>query len=405
MLTRASALSLLLLLGTVPHHAPPRAGSFRLIIPAGSYFSGSRVRIAVTGMSGPYALSILGPGRIEHDTFVAPQVDRPTWTTLVGASGEAVAYGSVRTVPPPPLTAHVIAVATYRGGIALHDERTFAPLGNAAIDGAPADVAFLSDGSFVTADTDGDLLTRISRSPWNVRQISDVPEGNEVAADPGTGDILVSNRDFKGQGALTRIAPDGSVAHVVTGMTAEGIALDSNRQIAYVGNVNDDTIAAVDIRSMRVLQKIPAVERPFGLALDERNCRLFVVSNMSPSMSARGGYVAAIGLDASAPRIVARSSKLRFPLGIAFDARAGRLFVTDEAADVIYVLNSKTLREAHTALQTCSTPWRPRIAGNRLYVPCARADRVDVFALKTLRRVAGAPFSTGGYPLSVAVWR
>jgi YVTN family beta-propeller protein len=404
MLTRASALSLLLLLGTAPHHAPQRTGSFQLAVPAGSYFSESRVRIGTAGISGPYALSVLGPGSIAGDTFVAARVDRPAWTTLIGASSGAVAYGSVRTVPPPPPAGHIIAVATYRSGIALHDERTFAALGNLSIAGAPADAAFLPDGSLVTADTDGDTLTRISRSPWSVHQIAGVPEANEVAVDPSTGNIFVSDRDLKGQGALTRIAADGSVTHVVTGVTAEGIALDTKRQIAYVSNVNDNTIAAVDMRTMRVLQKIPAVERPFGVALDARNRRLFVVSNMSPSMRAGGGYVAAIGLDASAPRIVARSSALRFPLGIAFDASYGRLFVTDEGADVIYVLDSTTLRQAHAPLVTCATPWRPRVAGDRLYVPCAREDRVDVFALKTLRRVKGAPFPTGGYPLSVSVW-
>jgi len=404
MLTRVSALSLLLLLGTASHHAPRRAGSFELAIPAGSYFPESRIRIGATGISGPYSLSVLGPGTIEGDTFITAHVDRPTWTTLAGASRDASAYGSVRTVPPPPLNAHIIAVATYRSGIALHDERTFAALGNVSIAGAPADVAFLPDGSLVAADTDGDTLTRISRAPWSVRDVSGVPEGNEVVVDPSTGAILVSNRDFRGQGALTRVAPDGTVTHVVTGVTAEGIALDANRQIAYVGNVNDNTIATVDLRTMSVLQKIPAVERPFGLALDARRRRLFVVANVSPSMNARGGYVAAIGLAAPLPRIVARSSALRFPLGIAFDERSGRLFVTDEAADLIYVLNSTTLRAAHAPLTTCATPWRPRVANGRLYVPCAREDRVDVFALNTLRRVRGAPFPTGGYPLSVSVW-
>jgi DNA-binding beta-propeller fold protein YncE len=45
------------------------------------------------------------------------------------------------------------------------------------------------------------------------------------------------------------------------------------------------------------------------------------------------------------------------------------------------------------------------VADGRLFVPCANADKVDVFDLRTLRRVNGAPFSTGGYPLSVAFWK
>ncbi len=402
MLTRVSALAFLFLLGTVPHRAPPSLGTFRLHVPAGSYFAGSRVHVSAEGASGAYTLSILGPGKIERDTFVAPQVTRPMWTTIVGASSGAVAYAAIRTVPPPT-SAHVIAVATYRGGIALHDERTFAPLGNFAIAGAPADVAFLPDGSIVTADTDGDTLTRIGRNPWRITNISGVNVGNEVAVDPA-GNVFVSDRDVQGQGALTRITPDGSVTRVITGVTAEGIVLDSSRHIAYVSNVNDNSIAAVDTQAMRVLQHIPAPERPFGVALDERGRRLFVVSNVSPSMTPGGGFVAAIALNEASPHVVTRSLHLKFPLGAAFDPQSKRVFVTDEADSVVYVLNAATLRPVRAPLQTCSTPWRPRVSGGRLYVPCAREDRVDVFSLATLKRVPGAPFPTSGYPLSVATW-
>jgi len=82
-----------------------------------------------------------------------------------------------------------------------------------------------------------------------------------------------------------------------------------------------------------------------------------------------------------------------------------RLFVTDEARDVVYVLDSRTLVALRKPLTTCRTPWRPRIANGRLFVPCARADKVDVFDLASLRRVSGAPFATGGFPLSVALWQ
>jgi YVTN family beta-propeller protein len=402
MLTRVSALAFLFLLGTAPHRAPQAPGTFRLHVSAGSYFAGSRVHVSAEGVSGPYTLAILGPGKLDRDTFIAPQTNRPVWTTIVAASSSGVAYAAIRTVPPPA-SGHLIAVATYRGGIALHDERTFAALGTFAIAGAPADVAFLPNGSIVTADTDGDTLTRIDRSPWSITNISGVDVGNEVAADDA-GNIFVSDRDVQGQGALTRVSPGGIVTRVTTGVTAEGVALDSARHIAYVGNVNDNSVAVVDTQSMRVLRKVPAPERPFGIALDERGQRLFVVSNVSPSMTPGGGYVAAIALHAASPHVVMRSPHLKFPLGVAFDARTQRVFVTDEADNVVYVLNAATLRPARAPLQTCNTPWRPSVSGGRLYVPCAREDRVDVFSLATLKRVRGAPFPTSGYPLSVATW-
>jgi len=402
MLTRVSALAFLFLLGTAPNRAPQAPGGFRLHVSAGSYFAGSRVRVSAEGVSGPYTLSLLGPGKIDGDTFVAPQVSRPVWTTIIGAASSAVAYTSIHTVPPPT-SAHMIAVATYRGGIALHDARTFAPLGNFAIAGAPADVAFLPNGSIVTADTDGDTLTRIDREPWSITNISGVDVGNEVAVD-AAGNVFVSDRDVQGQGALTRVTPGGTVTRVTTGVTAEGIALESARHLAYVGNVNDNSIAQVDTQTMRVLQKIPAPERPFGIALDERGQRLYVVSNVSPSMTPGGGFVAAIALNAASPHVITRSPRLKFPLGVAFDPQSKRVFVTDEADNVVYVLSAATLRPARAPLQTCNTPWRPTVSDGRLYVPCAREDRVDVFSLATLKRVRGAPFPTGGYPLSVATW-
>ena len=402
MLTRVSALALLCLLGTAPQRAPRLVGPFRLHVPAASYFAGSRVHITTEGVSGRYTLSLLGPGSIDGDTFVAPQLNRGAWTTIVGASSAAVAYAAVRTVPPPAAS-HLVAVATYRGGIALHDERTFANLGNFAIAGAPADVAFLPNGSFVTSDTDGTILTRVDRNPWTIANISGVEAGNEIAVDDA-GNVFVSDRDVQGQGALTRVTPGGAVSRVITGVTAEGIALDNRLHLAYVSNVNDHSVAEVDTQTMRVLRKIAAPERPFGIALDERTRRLYVVSNVSPSMTPGGGFVAAIALGRPSAPTVARSPHLKFPLGAAFDARTNRLFVTDEAADVVYVLNGTTLRPVRAPLQTCSTPWRPRVSGGRLYVPCAREDRVDVFSIASLTRVRGAPFPTSGYPLSVATW-
>jgi DNA-binding beta-propeller fold protein YncE len=187
-------------------------------------------------------------------------------------------------------------------------------------------------------------------------------------------------------------------------VTAEGLAIDSVHHLVYVGNVNDDSVAVVNARSMGIVRKIRSVPRTFGIALDRQLGRLFVVSNTSPSMPERAGYVAAIDLKRRNPRIVLRSARMAFPIGVAVDERTRRVFVTDEAKDAVYVLSAKTLDAVHAPLDTCDTPWRPRIEKGRLYVPCASADKVDVFDLRTLQRVAGAPFKTGGFPLSVALW-
>lgn len=398
----AAALALLALTAAAPHRLPHQKGTFKLSVPSGPFISGSRVPVDASGIDAPFSIALLGPGSVENHDFLAPQVDAATTATLIGATHDAIAYSTVRIVPAPGAHRSLIAVASYENGIAIHDASTFALLGYAPIGGAPGDVIFEPDGALAAPTTDGDTVTRISRAPWKLAVTRNVPLGNEIANDPRTGSIFVSNRDAGGFGALTRIVPNGTVSRVRTGDTAEGIAIDSRRGLAYVGNVNDNTVAAVDVRTMRVVRKYASVPRTFGIALDDKTQRLFVVSNMSPSMPGNGGDVAAIDLRTG--RIVAKSARLPFPLGVVYDAPRTRLFVTDESSDRVYVLDARSLRAKHPPLETCRTPWRPRIAGKRLYVPCARSNQVDVFELGTLRRVPHAPFSTGGFPLSVAQW-
>jgi DNA-binding beta-propeller fold protein YncE len=398
----AAALALVALTAAVPHRTPHKRGTFKLSVPGGPFISGSRVSVDATGITTPFSIALLGPGSVENHDFLAPQVDAATTAALIGATHDAVAYSTVQIVPAPGPKRALIAVASYDNGIAIHDASTFALLGYAPIGGAPGDVLFAPDGSLLAPATDGDALTRITRRPWKLTATPNVPLGNEVAVDPHTGNVFVTNRDAGGHGALTRVTVDGTVTRVQTGDTAEGIAIDPARGIAYVGNVNDNTVAAVDMRTMRVVRKYASVPRTFGLALDDKAQRLFVVSNMSPSMPGNGGNVETIDLRSG--RAVAKSARLPFPLGVAYDAPHKRIFVTDEGSDRVYVLDAKSLRPQRKPLETCHTPWRPRITGSRLYVPCARSNQVDVFDLRSLHRAAHAPFATGGFPLSVALW-
>lgn len=399
-----AVLALIAAMGTVARSVPLRAGRVALSVPPGPYLAQSRIPVRVEGLYAPFRLFVLGPGSIDGTTFLAPAVQRPTVTQLLAAGPGAVALSPLQIAPAPAPSQALLAVATYDDGIALHDPRTFALVGYASIGGPPADVTFTADGAIAAPDTDGDTLARIARNPWRLLSIPNVPEGNEILADRQTGSLFVSDRDAGGYGALTRVAPDGGITRVRTGMTAEGLALDARRQRVYVGNVNDASVAVVDARTMRVVSRLRSVPRTFGIALDTRADRLFVVSNASRTMGA-GGEVAAIDLRTG--RIATRSVRLDFPLGIAVDSARRRVYVTDEAADVVDVLDAHTLRPAHPPLHTCRTPWRPYadLASQRLFVPCARADRVDVFDLRTLRRLPGAPFATGGFPLAVAAWR
>jgi DNA-binding beta-propeller fold protein YncE len=216
----------------------------------------------------------------------------------------------------------------------------------------------------------------------------------------------VTDRDVGGNGALTRIATDGSVARVVTGETAEGLAIDDRRNVVYVANTNDGTVAGVDATSMRVVQRFGAVDRVFSLALSPDGTRLYGISNQSmASPFAAAGSAIAIALGAK-PHVIARSAALAFPLGAALDTATQTLYVTDEALGEVYVLDAQTLRAKRPPLRTCATPWKPAVdaPSRRLYIPCAGAGAIDAFDLRTLARVSGAPFHTGSYPLAIGIW-
>lgn len=366
--------------------------------------AGSRVVLRRSGAPSRTSFELIGGGSLNGNVFTAPAVREPATSDVIASAQGAIASSTFTTVPPPDPRRALIAVAAYNDGIVLHDARTFARLGTFAIGGPPGDVAFTRDGTLLAPDTDGTTLARVTRDPWTPHWIDGVLLGNEVAADPSGGDAFITNRDVGGFGALTRVNAAGEKERVVTGVTAEGLVVDPRRNLVYAGNVNDASIAQVDARTMRVIRKIASVPRSFGIDLDRSGKRLFVVANISPDMRVGSGYVAAIDVQDGHSRIAARSEGMMFPIGVAADRQNRRLFVTDESANAVYVLSASTLRTVHPPLQTCRTPWRPRIFHGLLYVPCTASNAIDVFNTRTLRRVHGAPFATGGYPLSVAVW-
>ena len=384
-----------------PHSSNGR-GTFAFDMDAGPFIGGTTIPIKTSGVSGTPIFSVLGPGTIEQSSFTIPATRAPSSATLIGATLGAVALQELHFVPPPEPHAHLIAVASYYSGIVLHSARDFHIVGIVPIDGAAGDVASAPNGELYVPATDSNTLFDLARAPWQIRRLNGVMLGNEAVVDSNDGAIFVSNRDVGGKGALTRVR-GANVDRVITGATAEGLALDAAGHTIYVGNVNDGTVAQIDTRTLRIARRLPAVPRVFGMALDLPAHRLFVVSNQNAGM-AGGGYVAAINLASPSAPIVARSAKFPFPLGIAFDRRRNVVFVTDEDEAQVYVLDARTLRARHAPLHACAVPWRPHLdaATRRLFVPCARANRIAVFDADRMRAIAGSPFATGRYPLSVA---
>jgi DNA-binding beta-propeller fold protein YncE len=372
------------------------------------YLPGSVLSIRVDGFAVPYHIAVVGEGSLsDAGTYALNDAAKPGVATLVAGNAHGIASRDVRIGAPPSAESDAIAVASYDDGLVFHNAGSFSVIGVLAISGAVGDAAFDAHGRVAVADTQGDALTVASLSPWSVSRVAKVPLGDELAIDSRSSNVFVTNRDVGGSGALTRVTPGGNVTTVKTGDTAEGLAIDEARHLVYVANANDGTVAVVDSRSMRVVRRFRAVDRVFSLALSADGKVLYAVSNQSTgSPFGAPGSVVAFAVGTNRPHAIARSKSLTFPIGIALDPKAQTLFVTDESADVIDVLNARTLRERRPPVATCHTPWQPFLdeRTHELYVPCARADRVDVLDARSLRRVAGAPFKTGGYPLAVTVW-
>jgi len=354
------------------------------------YLPGSILPTGVTGFAAPYKDIVAGPGKNE--------------STVIAAGPHGLSARTFAVAPAPDPAQPFVAVATYDDGVIIHDMyapfRARAALG---IGGAPGDVAIDARGRLASATTDGETATIATLDPWSVTHYANVPFCDELAFDSRTGALFVTNRDVNGFGALTRIDADGGISHRVLGLTAEGLAIDARRGRVYVANVNDGSVSVVDAKSMVELRRFHVVDRVFSLALSRDGSRLYAVSNQSvQSPFAAAGSVVAV--DTTDGRIVARSARLAFPIGIAVDAARERLYVTDEDTNAVDVLDARTLRSVRTPLQTCDTPWNPTLDRGLLWVPCARSDQIDVFDTATLQRIAGAPFATGGYPLAVAIW-
>ena len=382
----------------------PRAGNFvpaKISFAPLPYFVGSRIALTAVGLAPSATWSVVGPARISSAGTDSRYLSllSPGSAQVIASDGHALATRTVKILPAPPKNATLIAVACYDDGVALYDARSLSMLGLVATGGSPSDLA--ADGArLAVTDNDGSAFTIIERAPWRIvrRPLS---ASDEIVAAPG-GAFFATLRDFDGLGAVARVSARPQITK--TGMTAEGIAIDPQRNLLYVANVNDGSVLELDARTMKPVARIEIGMRVFSLALDADGTHLYAVRN--GGMTDDDGDVVEI---ATQPRlhIVARSELLNLPLGLALDGSAHRLFVTDEASDVVYVLDPRTLQAIHAPLHTCHTPWDPTFDAptDRLYVPCARDNRLDIFNAATLARIPGAPLRTAGYPLAVAVWR
>lgn len=373
----------------------------------------------------PIRWSVVGPGSISEDGVYAAPPQAGETAIVVARFGDVARSVRVE-ITAPPGDVPLLLVACYEA--MLLDVRTPPSLQRSgmllgpdlpagiAVD-AKRRLAFLSAKEAVAVIDLTTMSVHLSE-PLRGTRFSGAVElagGYFAATDnnaaKGSAGVYFFSVDDTGRPVLA-----GSVA---AGETPEGLVAQPDGRTFYVTNVNSNEMMryAFDGRGhARVTATVKTGTRPFGIAVDPAHGLLFVTDNDTPFLSHERSRP---GLEVfSLPSLrrvgapIPTGTKDALPIGVAVDSRAGRLFVTNEGdADVVVYALPSMRRIA--SLPTGKFPWTPRVdeSAQRLYVPSAHDDVVDVYNTVTLRPAGGTfragdrslGFSTCSYPTNVGV--
>lgn len=405
------------------HAAPPPVPNFRTrltLSPASAtLFAGATIRFHLrsNGSAAPDAsYRLVGSGTIDRDGGYRAPERAPDIAAIVAASGAGAVSALVTVAPAPDLRTPLAIVSCYDDGtIDVRDASRLTPLGSASAGERAAGIAV--DAARRTAYVaSGDRLVAFDLSTARLSMSASVGGArfSEVAMLAG-GYVAATDNNALAGAAGVRIFRTGRglapvlAASLAAGDTPEGIAATSDGRMFFVGNVNGNSLMRVlfDGRGhARSDGMAKTGNRPFGIAVDTVHGMVFVADNDTPTVSGLSSQPGVEIFSLPNMRRVARlttGTPNALPLGVAVDARADRLFVTNEG-DGTVVAYSLTTRRRIASAPAGRTPWLLAVdaARGRLYVPSALGNSIDVFDTRTLRPIA-SDVSTCGYPTSIAI--
>ena len=361
---------------------------------------------------------VFGAGAIDDDgLFRAPAT--PGGSSSIVATIGLLAGGARVAIaaPPPPAAVHAIVACYGDGALDVRATGAEPSFGQLRTGTAAADVAVASTTASAIVAVD-DRLVSIDLATMTPHLSPPVRGArfSEIGLLGGGAYAVATdaNADETGPGIDVYRLQQGEAPSIVSrtqaGETPEGIAVADDGVTFFVSSVNGNAVRRFVLDSSGIARKTGSVRtgtRPFGVALDSRRRLLFVADNDTPTLS---GSASRPGLEVfalpslrrvGAPRATGSANAL--PLGVAVDAAAGRLFVTNEGDDDVAVYALPSLRREAT-LSVGRTPWLPSVDVRHhvLYVPDARDDAFDVFDTRTLAHTA-ARVPTCSYPVAVGV--
>jgi sugar lactone lactonase YvrE len=407
-----------------PRSAPPPAVpqlSRRVAIAPVSprVFAGASVRFQIGSggrVADDVAWSVIGSGSIDSSgTYRAPRTAGGNALVVASANGSATAT-SLSIVSAPARDSRLAIVSCYDGGaIDVRDAADLSSFGSASTPAASAGIAADARRRVAYVGS-GDRLAAFDATTATMTMSAEVAGArfSEVAL-LADGYVAATDNNAQHGGPGVRIfhtTGDGTPAlrgSALAGETPEGIAVSRDGMTFYVTNVNGNSVMRFRFDgagSAELTGTAATGHRPFGVAVDDRAGRLFVADNDTPTVS---GTSSLPGLEVFALPQMRRIARLTtgtanaLPLGVAVDAPANRLFVTNEGDGTMIGYSIEPLRRLAT-LQAGRTPWIPAIDSDRglIFVPSAMGDSFSVFDERSMRAVARS-VPTCGYPTSIAI--
>jgi YVTN family beta-propeller protein len=152
-------------------------------------------------------------------------------------------------------------------------------------------------------------------------------QGTNPNGNPGRGTVSVIN------GRTRRV-----IATVRVGHTPIGIAVDPRTNTAYVVNSNGNDVSVISGKTDTVIATIPVGRGPEGVAVDPGTDAVYVTNNTDSTVSVIDPKTNVVTSTIAVGHQPLGIAVGEFPQGVAVDARNCRVYVAHEMANTVSVL-------------------------------------------------------------------
>jgi YVTN family beta-propeller protein len=225
------------------------------------------------------------------------------------------------------------------------------------------------------------------------RVLGAVSDPERVAVSRDGRRLYVSEEDA-GRLAVLEAAGGRVLATVPVGREPEGVRVSPNGRWVLVTSEEDNTVTIVDTKSDAVVGKATVGARPRDLAFSPDSRVAYVTGEADASL-----YRIAVPAGAPAAEFFKLRREVR-PMGVALDARQGRLYVGAGRAGTVAVVSLEGPGLV-TEVACGGRPWGVALGGGgrRLYSPNGPSGEVAIVDTQTL--AVTARIATGKGPWAV----